>query len=157
MKNSNKIDYILQHITSLLTRDSDQILLEQLGIGYSQYKILRALNSGKPVKQKFIADLVGQTEASISRQISLLLKSSLINKTVDPINKRVRLIIITSKGHRLTDACNEVLDRFHKNILDEFSYKQQTELLALLKSLHDQICKSMHSPNPDYLTYLTEN
>ena len=157
METSNKIDYILQHITSLLTRDSDQILQEQLGIGYSQYKILRVLNAGAPVKQRFIADLLGQTEASISRQINLLVVKNLITKTVDPRNRRVRLIVITQKGHKIADASNEVLDRFHKNTLNDFSDKQKTELLKSLEDLHDKICDSNHSANPDYLTYLTEN
>lgn len=157
MKTSNKIDYILQHITSLLTRDSDQILLEQLGIGYSQFKLLRVLNSDAPVKQRFIADLLGQTEASISRQINLLIDKSLITKSVDPHNKKVRLISITPKGRKITDASNKVLDRYHENILAGFNGKQKTETLKILEDLHTEICKLNHSPDLDYLTYLTHN
>jgi|ERR1035438_2163952 DNA-binding MarR family transcriptional regulator len=157
MKTANKIDYILQHITSLLSRDSDQILLEQLGIGYSQFKLLRVLSSGAPIKQGFIADLLGQTEASISRQINLLIDKNLITKNVDPHNKRVRLIAITAKGKKITEASDEVLNRYHKNILAEISSKQRLELLKSLEDLHDKICRISHSPDPDYLTYLTEN
>jgi DNA-binding MarR family transcriptional regulator len=117
MPPANKIDYILQHITSLLSRDSDQILLEQLGVGYAQYKILRVIQPGLPVKQRFIAATLGQTEASISRQIDLLDNRKLITKRVDPNSKRVRLIQITAKGKKITEASNEVLDRFHKTLL----------------------------------------
>lgn len=157
MKTNNEIDYLLQHITSLLSRDSDQILLEQLGVGYSQYKILRVLNPGAPVKQKFIADLLGQTEASISRQINLLINKGLINKTTDPRNKRVRLIVITSKGKKITNASALVLKRFHNRMFSEIHNKQLSELLNLLEILHNKICLSDHTTNPDYITYLIEN
>lgn len=157
MEISSKIDYILQHITSLLSRDSDQILLEQLGIGYSQFKILRVLKSGAPVKQKFIADLLGQTEASISRQMNLLIDKQFISKTVDPRNKRVRLILITTKGRKMLDASNVVLKRFYESTFSGITDKQLNELFESLEKLHDKICEVSHSATPDYLTYLTEN
>jgi len=157
MDNSNKIDYILQHINSLLTRDSDQILLEQLGIGYSQYKILRIMTLGKPVKQKFIANILGQSEASISRQINLLINKELISKTSDPHNKRIRLITITNRGVKLSNASNNVLNKFHKNMFEKFSDKQKNELLNLIELIHGNICSINHSPSPGYIDYLTHH
>ncbi len=156
MSNSNKIDYILQHITSLLTRDSDQILLEQLGIGYSQYKILRILSNGVGVKQKFIADTLGQTEASISRQIDILISKSLITKQVDPHNRRNRLITITSKGRKIAEATKQVLSKYHNSMLGDLSDKQQADLLKLLESLHNKLCQNNHSMDMDYVTYLSQ-
>jgi DNA-binding MarR family transcriptional regulator len=157
MKTSAKVDYILQHITSLLSRDSDQVLLEQLGIGYSQFKLLRVLNLDTPLRQRFIADLLGQTEPSISRQINLLIDKNFITKTKDPHNKRVRLIVITAKGKKITDASNEVLARYHKSIMADFSGKEKTELLSMLEIFHAKVCQIDHSSDPDYLTYLTNN
>jgi DNA-binding MarR family transcriptional regulator len=157
MENTNNIDYILQHITSLLTRVSDQILLEQLGIGYSQYKILRVLELDVPVKQKFIADLLGQTEASISRQINLLIDKNYITKNTDPRNKRIRLIVITPRGVKITDASNKVLERFHEDVFVDLSSKQKSDLLDLLETIHKKICDSEHALGIDYLTYLTDH
>lgn len=157
MKNNEKIDYILQHITTLLTRDSDQILLEQLGIGYSQYKILRILTNDLGVKQKYIADVLGQTEASISRQIDILYGGGLITKRHDFHNKRIRLITITIKGKKIANASKLVLDKYHKTIFAGFTNKQSTDLIMLLEELHDKICNNDHSTDLDYLTYLTQN
>ena len=157
MQNSNKIDYILQHITSLLTRDSDQILLEQLGIGYSQYKILRVLREGVSVKQIFIANILGQTEASISRQLKLLINKQLVIKQIDPNNKRVKLIQITSKGIKITEATTKVLNKYHRSVFDGFSQKKQVELLKLLDEFHNKMCLAQHSADVDYFTYLTES
>jgi DNA-binding MarR family transcriptional regulator len=157
MKQEVKIDYILQHFTSLFTRDSDQILLEQLGIGYSQYKILRILKSGKPVKQKFIANTLGQTEASISRQIDILINKQLIDKYKDPRNLRVRLITITVKGRKIADATNKVLGNYLQIKFTGFSEKKQVELFNLLIDLHSSVCESNHSLEIDYISYLVDN
>jgi len=156
MDSSNKIDYILQHITSLLTRDSDQILLEQLGVGYSQYKILRVLSRETAVKQKFIAGLLGQTEASISRQIDLLIDKRLVTKVKDKNNKRVRLIKLTEKGKKISEATTQVLNKYHRSELAGFSQKKQNELLKLLEDFHNSICHVQHSADIDYFTFLTE-
>lgn len=157
MNENNKTDYILQHINSLLTRDSNQILLEQFGIGYSQYKILRIINNGLPVKQRFIVDMLGQTEASISRQVDILVKSNLITKVKDPNNKKVRLITITPKGKKLSDASSRALSKYHQSNINELSTKDQQDLLKILEKLHDKICINDHSTDIDYLTYLTHN
>jgi DNA-binding MarR family transcriptional regulator len=156
MENTNKIDYILQHINSLLTRDSDQIILEQLGIGYSQYKILRILVNGMAVKQKFIADTLGQTEASISRQIDILIDKVLITKQVDRHNRRNRLITITPKGRKIAEATKLVLAKYHQTILADISDKKQADLLKLLEELHGKVCQNDHSTDMDYVTYLSQ-
>jgi len=157
MDTSNKLDYILQHITSLLTRDTDQVLLEQLGIGYAQYKLLRVLFDEVPKKQRFIANSLGQTEASISRQIDILIDKQLVTKTTDPNNKRVRLVLITSKGKNIVSATHTVMNRYHTSLLSDFPEKQQLELLKRLDYLHDSICKHGHDSESDYVDYLTNN
>ncbi len=157
MDNSNKIDYILQHITSLLTRDSDQILLEQLGIGYSQYKIIRVLNDDAAVKQRFIANMLGQTEASISRQIDILISRDLITKRVDPDNKRIRLIAITPKGRKIAAATDQVLAKYHRTLLAGFTPKKRGDLIKLLEELHKKVCRLDHSTDLDYLSYLMQH
>ena len=157
MDKSNKIDYILQHITTLLTKDSDQILLEQLGIDYSQYKILRVLYNHQEVKQRYICSVLGQTEASISRQIDILKSKNYITKTIDLKNKRVRLIKITSKGLNITNASTKVIEKYYKSLLEGFNDKNKQELLKLLEELHGKICQYNHTNYLDNLNTIVSN
>ncbi len=55
--------YLLQHIGTILERQFDQALMEQLGIGTSQYRILLALEAHPSISQKHLATNLGQTEA----------------------------------------------------------------------------------------------
>jgi DNA-binding MarR family transcriptional regulator len=67
MKPTNNIGYLMQRLSFLLARQSDQVLQEQLGIGFSQFKILMALGWDPSCQQRHIADKLGQTEASVAR------------------------------------------------------------------------------------------
>jgi DNA-binding MarR family transcriptional regulator len=154
MPKLDNIDYLLQHITSLSARNFDQILLEQLGVGYAQFKILRMIKDNIAVKQRYIADILGQTEASISRQIKILMSLGYVTRKLDPYNKRLRLVSITPKGLNVTNAALVALDKYHSSLLSGFDEKQQSSLLELLQSYHDDICNLKHNLDIEYLDFI---
>lgn len=134
------LDFFIQHVATLLGRQSDQVLQEQLGVGLSQYKILRILQDNPQVQQRQIADLLGQTEASISRQIKLLIGKQMISSNTNPANRREHLTTLTARGIRILDAANTVLEQYHASTLNALSVKEQGTLLKLLGTLHRQMC-----------------
>jgi DNA-binding MarR family transcriptional regulator len=78
MGTTDTIGYMLQHTASIMYRQSDQVLQERLGLGMSQYKILMILHEKPQIRQRVLADQLGQTEASISRQIKLLVERGML-------------------------------------------------------------------------------
>ena len=100
MKPTNNIGYLLQHTASTLARQSDQVLQERLGVGFSQFKILMTLQWNPGVQQKHIAESLGQTEASISRQIKLMHEAGLLQSKVSERNKREHITTLTRKGEK---------------------------------------------------------
>lgn len=142
MKLTNNIGYMLQHLSFALARQSDQVLQEQLGIGFSQFKILMVLQWNPSVRQRQIADRLGQTEASISRQIKLLKEEGMLITQLNPKNRREHLTIVTAKGQRLTDKATEILNRYHAPMFAKLSDKQQDQLLETLGTMHDYACRN---------------
>jgi len=134
------IDFFIQHVATLLARQSDQVLQEQLGVGLSQFKILRTLEHNPRIQQRQIADLLGQTEASISRQIKLLKSKQMIVSTVNPANRREHLTTLLPQGTRVLEAATKVLEQYHAPTLNTLSNKEQVTLYRLLGRLHDQMC-----------------
>lgn len=144
---TNSTGYLLQHIASLLAKQSDQVLQEQLGIGLSQFKILRTLQSEPRTTQREIASHLGQTEASISRQVKLMLAEGLLQSMRSPKDHREHLTIVTPKGERLTEAAVVALERYHHPTFMGLSDKQQEQLSGALDVLHQQLCHGAH-PSP---------
>src|SRR5665213_2560729 len=108
---TNNLSYLIQHLAAVMGRQADQVLQEQLGIGLSQFKILMVLEWNPRVQQRTIADSLGQTEASISRQIKLLKAKNLLVTKQDPQNRRKHLTAPTTLGMQLTEAASAIMRR----------------------------------------------
>lgn len=140
MRHDHTIGYLLQHVAAVLAGQSDQVLQERLGIGMSQYKILMMLQALPSVDQRKLADCLGQTEASISRQIKLLQEKVLLAIRVDPKERRRHIITLLPKGIKITEAAREVLDHYQQPLLNSLPEKQQQQLKAMLITVHRAIC-----------------
>lgn len=149
MHEPQTLDKELQHVAFLLTKHSDQVLQEQLGVGYSQLKILRILQHNPSVTQKQIADMLGQTEASISRQIKLMHAKGLLATSINVQSRREHHTTITYKGDRLVIAAIEALARFQKPLLESLTEKEQHNLHAILRKLHANLCITQHIQRKD--------
>lgn len=158
MEPADTAGYLLQHVANVLHRQSDQALQEQLGIGLAQLKILTILLDQPRLEQRALADSLGQTEASVSRQIKLLAEKGMVISKIDPTERRRHLAAPTTKGIKITQAAKEVLRQFHAPIFAALSDKQKAQLQELLSMLHKQSCasgKSMACAHPASASPLT--
>lgn len=130
----------LCHLSFVMVRQSDQVLQERLGIGFSQFKIMMVLQKHPGIQQRAIADSLGQTEASISRQIKLLHDQGLLTTTVNPENRRVHITTLSAKGARLADEAISILNTFNEPVIEGLSDKQQTQFVEMLDLMHTQAC-----------------
>lgn len=144
---TNSLGYLLQHVSSLLAKQSEQVLQERLGIGFSQFKILRALQANPHMKQRQIASNLGQTEASVSRQVKLMVDDGLLVSRISPKNRREHITVPTAKGIKLTEAALDALASYHAPTFAALEPKQRDQLRVALETIHAQICPIDH-PNP---------
>jgi DNA-binding MarR family transcriptional regulator len=121
-------------------RQADQILQERLGIGISQYRILLMLEQNPNVEQRRLADNLGQTEASISRQVKLLHERGMLATRVNPAEKRKHITAPTLKGVKVTTAASEVLDQYYEPLFATLGAKEQEGLHRALTTLHEGAC-----------------
>jgi DNA-binding MarR family transcriptional regulator len=138
---TNNLGYLIQHLAAVMGKQSEHVLKEQLGIGVSQYRILMVLDWNPRVQQSAIATSLGQTEASISRQIKLLEKRGLLVSEPDPLNKRKHIAKPTPLGMQITEAATSVIRR---NLGPDFASMGDEQLLQLingLQQLHHIVCR----------------
>ncbi len=146
MRLTNNIGYLLSHLAFVLNRQSDQVLQERLGIGFSQLKILIVLKKNPHLQQKEIAERLGQTEASVSRQIKLLHETGLLQTMKRPENRREHITTLTPKGERFTDEALDILSHYHQPVFESMNEKQRTQLMELLQQMHEEVCRA-HRPS----------
>ena len=153
MESTHTISYQLQHLCSVLAKQSDQALQDQLGIGTSQFRILRVLQHSPQTRQRQIASWLGQTEASISRQIKLMTEQGLLQITISPKNKREHLTTLTSKGQKMAEQALKVLADCHSAMYSNLGEAKQQQLVKILSQMHENACWSgkdagCHQPLP---------
>jgi len=137
----NSIGYTLHQLVFVLDRQSDETLHSSLGIGYSQFKILMAAKHRSGLKQNDIALYLGQTEASVSRQIKLLKDDGMLAVRIDPNNRRARSIVLTDKGSEFAKKCIVVLEQTHAATFGSLSFAEQKMMQELLDRLTTKACK----------------
>jgi DNA-binding MarR family transcriptional regulator len=138
---TNNLGYLIQHLAAVMGRQSDQVLQEQLGIGLSQFKILMVLEWNPRVQQKAIADSLGQTEASISRQIKLLKSKKLLMTKQDPQNRRRHITVPTTLGMQITEAATAIMRRSFGPEFSSIGDDQLMQLITGLQKLHRIVCQ----------------
>jgi DNA-binding MarR family transcriptional regulator len=141
MRPVNNLNYLIHHLASVISKQSDQLLQEQLGIGWSQYRILMVLEWVPRVQQSTISKSLGQSEASVSRQLRLLRTKGLLSSQVDPANKRRHINMTTSLGIQVTDAAKDILNRNFTQELPKASQERIKMITANLKELHNSVCQ----------------
>lgn len=134
-------EYVLQHVADTLSRQLDQVILEQIGIGLSQYKILQALHADPEVRQHHIASRLGQTEASISRQIKLLKERGLLVSSVNPRNRREHLHAPTALGVKMLDNAATALNKYASGMFGAVGDKQRKQFIEALTVFHAWTCQ----------------
>ena len=137
IESSKELDVItkIQRLAFRIERHADQILLEKLGIGFSQFRIIHELERNPKAKQNQIARALGQTEASISRQVKIMRADRLMITSINPSNKREHITTLTPKGIRIKDAATESLEKLYKNIIEDLSAKDLDRLNKIIDSI----------------------
>jgi DNA-binding MarR family transcriptional regulator len=138
---TNNLSYLVQHLAAVIGKQSDQVLQEQLGVGLSQYKILMVLEWNPRVQQNAIADALGQSEASISRQIKLLKVKNLLATKQDPHNRRKHITAPTPLGMQITEAATNILRRSFGPEFARLGDDQLQQMITGLQQLHRVVCR----------------
>jgi DNA-binding MarR family transcriptional regulator len=141
METTDTLRYLLQHTSTIMQRQADQVLQERLGIGMSQFKILSTLQDRPNVQQRFLAGSLGQTEASISRQIKLLIEKAMVAVQINPKNRREHVTILTPKGVKVTQAARDTLEEYHEPAFGLLTDKEKQQLADILSTMHLHYCQ----------------
>lgn len=131
--------FLLHKIGAMLERSTDLILEKEFSIGYSQFKILYTLQHHPIAHQKEIAHFLGQTEASISRQIKLLKADDLISIDIGNDDKKKHVISATTKGKRVAYEAFMLLNKKYEPLLYDLSVEEQQLLAGMLHTIYGRL------------------
>lgn len=92
-------------------------------------------------QQNVIANHLGQTEASISRQVKVLKQKNLLTSKIDPKNRRRHLSVPTLLGQQITEAATNILSHDFKREYASFDDDELKALTQELERFHQLVCQ----------------
>lgn len=132
---SKEITYKIHKAVFLLDKMSDQILQNQLGLGFSQFLVMMTLAKQPNVPQKFVASALDQTQAAVSRQVDILVDLKYVSRETNAESRREYVLNLTKLGEKkYRQGLKEIDERFDK-LFEVWTKSQKNDLLHALDQL----------------------
>lgn len=118
-----------------IQQSAEELLLAKCGVGLSHFRILAALDKSAARSQAHVAQMLGQTEANISRQLRVMKKAGLVTIAKNKQDQRRRDVSMTPKGFRAFTKADQVLSHHEKGLLSTMSRSESRDFQDKIASL----------------------
>lgn len=118
-----------QHLSSLLKKIDVQ----------QHYHILLLLNrlGGKATQKTLCSELLIE-KTNMVAIIDVMLKKGYVTREVDHMDKRSKLIALTSKAGEIVDKISQLLTGLEADIADDLTWQELYNCLYVLKKVNDK-------------------
>lgn len=123
-----------QRAARALARRFD-VALKPAGVTSGQFSLLMSLNRPQPAKLGSVAALLAMDRTTLTANLKPLERRRLIRMSVDPADRRARLLHLTDTGRKILAAAAPIWRQLHGAIEAELSDAQhlRAELVVLAK------------------------
>jgi len=135
----------LSHCINFLLSASQHTVYQYLsgrlapyGITPAQYGVLGCLWEHGSLSPKRIGELLHLEASSVSSILDRMQKSGLIDRNIDPENRRAIQVSPTQKGSQLQEPVGEIIEEMNRLVLEPFSPEEQEGLLKALTVIADR-------------------
>ena len=104
-----------QRAARSLARQFDEAL-QPVGLTNGQFSLLMSLNRPRPPSMGPVADLLAMDRTTLTAALKPLRRRGLVTVTVDPTDRRGRLLALTPAGRKLLAVAVPVWKRHHRKI-----------------------------------------
>src|SRR6201996_405927 len=111
--------YLVRRAASLMDRQGEVLLRRELGISQAQFLVLSVVDAHPgPLSQQAIADRVGLTKGSVSRQIDHAVAAGLMTVRVASHTRRENAVALTEAGTALVRRGDALIEADRAAMLD---------------------------------------
>lgn len=142
---NRELFFMLQKSLFFFDKIADQILRKETGLTLAQFHVLMMIFMHGTTSQQLIAEMLQNTQASVSRQVALLLRKKCLTRTQNPDNKREYRLTNTALGTTLVKKSMKALDQKLKEAFGVVAEKDKEKMVhALNKIIHVMGVKHTH-------------
>ncbi len=142
---NRELFFMLQKSLFFFDKMADQALRKEMDLTLAQFHVLMMVYLHGTASQQRVAEMLQNTQASISRQVALLLQKKYLTRTQNPENKREYHLVNTSLGTSLVKKGVKVLDVLLRETFSSISEKDKEKVVHHLNTvIHSVGVKHTH-------------
>jgi DNA-binding MarR family transcriptional regulator len=117
--------FLVRRVAGLLDRQGDAVCRSELGISLAQFLVLSVIDAypGR-LSQQAVADRLGLTKGTVSRQIEAAAAAGLITVRVNPDTRRENAVALTRTGTALVRRGDAVMAESRAELLSAIRAKE---------------------------------
>jgi len=114
----------------------DRLILEKFGLTPTQFRLLSLIDSKRGQRLTTLSDRLLRSKSQVTRVVDILEKNSLVQRTIDPRDRRAQHVVLTKSGKSLRDSIGQEHQKSLEalfSILDSDEQHALTHMLDKLK------------------------
>jgi DNA-binding MarR family transcriptional regulator len=128
--------YLIRRAAALMDHQGEVLLRRELGVSLAQFLVLSVVDAHPgPLSQQAIADRVGLTKGSVSRQIDQAVAAGLITVRVASHTRREHAVTLTAAGTALVRRGDALTQASRTALQDAADPGDLAAALRVLRSL----------------------
>jgi DNA-binding MarR family transcriptional regulator len=128
--------YLIRRSAAVMDRDGDALCRRELGISLAQFLVLSVVDAYPGhLSQQAIADRLGLTKGTVSRQIDAAVAAGFMTVQVAPHSRRENAVALTAGGTALVRKGDAVMQDSRATLLDAISPADLRAALGALRAL----------------------
>ena len=127
--------YRLHKLAGTLSLMAERELGEQLGISFSQFQILMALEENPLANQREVVQYVGISPGAVSYQLEDMREAGLVEQNQNERSRRENILKLTARGKRLSGAAFKLVEAQSAKLFEPLTAVEQRELGRVLDEL----------------------
>ncbi|MGB0508270.1 MAG: MarR family winged helix-turn-helix transcriptional regulator [Pikeienuella sp.] len=131
----HNITYRLTHLVKTLTKTSSLVAKQSTGLNLVQWRLILVIGLNENLTASEIANYMTYDPGMMSRNISGLIDSKLIEATQDPTDRRARRLSLTPAGRVAFKATVAGAREHHKAVQCDFSEEQLDMFFVMLDKI----------------------
>jgi MarR family transcriptional regulator, lower aerobic nicotinate degradation pathway regulator len=105
------------------------------GLRPYHYRLMASIDDEGPIGQAELGRVSGIDRSDVANMLAELEELGLVERTVDPSNRRRNIVVITQAGSKQLMALGDVLDKIQERVVAPLSPNERRQLTRLLRKL----------------------
>lgn len=129
--------YLVRRVAALMDRRGEALFRRELHISLAQFLVLSVVDAHPgPLSQQAVADRLGLTKGTVSRQIDSAVAAGLMTVRVSPHTRRENSVALTAEGTDLVRRGDAVFQEARESVLPAFAPSDMQAALRLLAAMN---------------------